>query len=404
MKYVLIIGDGMADRPLAELQGRTVLQAAVTPVMDRLAKAGRVGLVRTVPNGVPAGSDTAILSIFGCDPLVHYTGRSPLEAAGADVFLHEGEVSLRCNLVSVEGGLPGGVMRSHSGGAVEGDEAVALMQALIADPACAAIMAELSMRFALTRSFRHIAVMKGDAEGLQLTPPHDRLGQDVHRHLPAGGCADALLALMMAAQKVLQNHPVNAARAARGAMPVTGVWFWGAGTLVRLPSFLERFGTGGTVSSAVPLVQGIAKLCGLCAPNIRGANGEIDTNYAGKMEAALCGLAGNDFCAVHVEAPDECGHAGDLKGKIRAVEALDERLLAPMTAELSKRFGAFRMLVLPDHPTPIATRTHDASPVPFLLYDSRLDTKEGRTLDEVSAAAGPLVDPGTKLIAMLLEK
>lgn len=408
MKYILIIGDGMADNPVDCLGGKTPLAYAKTPVMDALAAKGEVGNVKNCPDSLPAGSDTAILSIFGADPLHCYTGRSPLEAAATGIQLQPGEVSYRCNMVALEDAALPFVQKkilSHSGGSIEGEESMTLISDLFAHPDFASAAARAGMRVYPAPSFRHIAVQKdADIEGIALLPPHDHLGEVIGPLLPSGNQNASVLAELMAlAHSILDQHPINQARRAAGKLPANGVWFWAEGSAVILDSFVERYHKTGTVISAVPLCHGIANLSGLSVTLVPGATGELETNYEGKVEAAHKALRdGADFAAIHVEAPDECTHNGDLPGKLQAIEWLDARVVGPLTAALDASGEAYRLLILSDHKTLTATRGHDGEPVPYLLYDSRRDTGLGLPYDEQSGAAGPAYADGAAVLMPLL--
>ncbi|MDF2839151.1 MAG: cofactor-independent phosphoglycerate mutase [Evtepia sp.] len=324
MKYILVIGDGMADNPVEELGQKTPLQHAAIPVMDALAARGEVGNVKTCPEGLPAGSDTAILSIFGADPLKYYTGRSPLEAAASGIKLAGGEVSYRCNMVAYEDGdMPFEEKKilSHSGGSIEGEESAMLVKELFSHPEFAAAAEKAGMRVYPALSFRHIAVQSdADIQGISLLPPHDHLGEVIGPLLPSGNSNAVILKdLMKLANQILEHHPINEARRSAGKLPANGVWFWAEGSAVILDSFVEKYQKSGTVISAVPLCHGIANLAGLSITYVDGATGELETNYEGKVEAAMSALrGGQDFAAIHVEAPDECTHNGDLPGKLQA--------------------------------------------------------------------------------------
>ena len=340
MKYILIIGDGMADNPVPALDNKTPLQHAAIPVMDALAAKGEVGSVVNCPAGLPAGSDTAILSIFGADPNLCYTGRSPLEAAATGIQLQPGDVSYRCNMVALEDSdLPFAEKKilSHSGGSIEGDQSIQLITDLFQDPTFAAAAKEAGMVVHPAASFRHIAVQSGASiTGISLLPPHDHLGEVIGPLLPSGNDNAAVLKhLMELAHQVLDHHPINEARRAQGKLPANGVWFWAEGSAVALDSFWDKYHKTGTVISAVPLCFGIARLSGLDIREVEGATGELDTNYEGKVAAALDELhQGKDFVAIHVEAPDECTHNGDLPGKLQAIEWLDSRVVGPLTQAL----------------------------------------------------------------------
>lgn len=411
MKYILIIGDGMADNAVESLGGKTPLQAAKKPCIDRLAARGEVGNVKNVPDGMPAGSDTAILSIFGCDPKRYFTGRAPMEAAASGIQLQPGDVAYRCNMVCYEDGeMPFAEKRilSHSAGSIEGEESIALVQALWNDPAFQKAADAAGMRIYPDPSFRHIAVQShADVAGIRLIPPHDHLGETIGALLPAG-CENAavLRDLMMLAHEILDHHPINDARRAAGKLPANGIWFWAEGTAVALPNFYENYGKKGGVISAVPLCHGIAVLTGLDVIHVDGATGELETNYEGKVTAAVqCLKDGADFAAIHVEAPDECTHNGDLEGKLQAIEWLDSRVTAPLLAQLEKEaLGPYRLLMLSDHKTLTATRGHDGDPVPYLLYDSRSDSGFGGVYDETTGMAGRCVKAGTALMDMLFEQ
>lgn len=408
MKYVLVIGDGMADNPVAALRGKTPLEHVSKPCIDSLAARGTVGLVKNCPQGLPPGSDTAILSIFGHDPRVCYTGRSPLEAAASGIVLAPGDVSYRCNMVALEDGeKPFGEKKilSHSGGSIEGAESMELIEALVAHPEFAAAAQAAGMRVHPAPSFRHIAVQTGaDIAGIRLIPPHDHLGEVIGPLLPSGCPNAAVLGDLMAmAHRLLDRHPVNEARRKAGKLPANGVWFWAEGTGVVLPSFGEKYHKKGTVISAVPLCHGIARLSGLDVTMVEGATGELDTNYEGKAQAAVEALCGGyDFAAIHVEAPDECTHNGDLAGKLQAIGWLDSRTVAPLVVGLEAAGEDFRLLLLSDHKTLTDTRGHDGDPVPFLLYDSRRDTGGGRTYTEAEGLAGPFYEDGSDILMPLL--
>ena len=407
MKYIILIGDGMADNPVPELGGLTPLEAAKTPTMDELAARSVVGQVRTVPIVSVPGSDTAILSICGYDPRSYYTGRAPLEAAGAGVSLVAGDVAYRCNMVSLEGEnvYENKIIVSHNGGSIDGETAKILMRDLLAEPAFAEVMERAKMRIEVSPSFRHIAVQSGaEVSGLATIPPHDHLGEETGALMPKGGPSKELTELMRLSHEFLKGHPENEQRIAKGKLPANGLWFWAEGTVAALPSFAELFGKTGFVVSAVPLVWGIGALAGLDKTIVPGANGELDTNYEGKAKAVISGLkSGYDFALMHIEAPDECTHMGDLSGKIEAIQRLDERALRPLLQGLDKLGDDYRLVILSDHKTLTSTRGHDGDPVPFLLYDSREDVSGPARYIEKNATAVAL-EEGTELISVLFEK
>ncbi len=405
MKYLMVIGDGMADKPLNVLHNKTPLGYLDLPAMDKLA-GSETGTALTVPEGVTPGSDTAILNIFGYDPRKCYTGRSVLEAAGVGVLLHEGEVSLRVNLCSVENTANGLVIRSHNGGSVEGDEAETLMHDLMSHPDYQAIAGKMGLFITVSRSFRHIGVLHGPVPKdavFSLTEPHNVLDQTVDNYWPKGHLSLEIEALMRVSFSILDSHPINASRRKRGLLPANMVWPWGPGRAIQLPSFQEKYGHFGPVVSAVPLVWGIAALAGLKTPKVEGATGDLDTNYQGKVEAVISALqAGDDFAVLHVEAPDEMSHAGDIEKKLEAIIRLDQRVIAPLLEKLPA-LGDFRLLVLSDHLTLLSTKGHDGSPVPWALYDSRRPGAPGK-LDEETAAKGLYLKEGTQIMAHLFEQ
>ena len=410
MKYILVIGDGMADNPVPELDGKTPLEAVDTPAIDALARGGMLGSVRTVPRELPPGSDTAILSIFGCDPRRYFTGRSPLEAAGCGVALEPGCASFRCNMVCLEDGdKPFGEKKilSHNAGSIDGETSMAIITELCADPEFHAALEAAGMTIAPTPSFRHIAQQRGgDIRGLVATPPHDILGQEIGKYEFSGNeNAEVLWKLMELANKKLEHLPRNEARRAQGKKPANGIWFWAEGTAVALPSFVARYGCGGSVISAVPLVHGIGALVGLKPITVEGATGEVDTNYAGKLQAAKDALAaGDQFLCVHLKAPDESTHNGSLSDKCLAIRQLDELIVAPLVAWLKEQHMDFRLLLLSDHKTLMSTRTHDGDPVPFLIYDSTA-VKDGTLgYTEKNGEQGVFVEDGVELMNLLFEK
>jgi len=418
MKFVLIIGDGMADDPLAELGGKTPLQYANIPAMDMLAGSGVFGNVLTVPEGMSAGSDTAILSIFGCDPRSCFAGRAPLEAAAMGIKLSLGDVAYRCNMISIESGaglFDNKKIVSHSSGAINGAQSDELIRDLFADPVFKVAADNAGIKIYPGSSFRHIAVQvsqdKGKTRGsspclplVLLTPPHDHIGECVGQYLPTGGeNAQVLEKLIRMSYDFLDKHPINIKRRADGKLPADCIWFWAEGTAVELPNFYEKYGKTGSVISAVPLCQGIGVLIGLDKVVVEGATGELYTNYEGKTDAALKALETHDFAVIHIEAPDECTHNGDLKGKIQAVEWIDSRVIAPLIKRLDLIGDDYRMLVLSDHRTLSSTRGHAGGPVPYVIYDSRFSKNTGLKFSEEDAAKGEFITDGTKLPEILFD-
>lgn len=407
MKYLLFIGDGMADNPVPALGGKTPLEYADIPTIDSLCAKGVLGSVVNCPKGLPAGSDTAITSIFGCDPRKYYTGRAPLEAAATGIQLHPGDIAYRCNMVAFEDGdMPFEEKRilSHSAGSIEGDVSDEIVTALFADSDFAAAARAAGMLVHPGHSFRHIAVQSGaSAEGMKLLPPHDHLGEKIGPLLPSGGSNGPVLrSLMELAHRILDHHPLNEARRAAGKLPANGVWFWAEGTAVELPCFVDQFGHRGGVVSAVPLCHGIAALTGLEPVFVEGATGELDTNLENKVAAVLKVLETYDFAALHVEAPDECTHNGDLKGKLQSIEWLDSRCMKPLVEAFNARGWDYRILLLSDHKTLTSTRGHDGDPVPFMLYDSTVDTGLGLSYSERNGLKGPLYPDGANSCMKLL--
>lgn len=399
----------MADNPVPELGGKTPLEAAKKPHIDALAAKSKLGSVLTVPVHQPPGSDTAILSIFGCDPNLYFTGRSPLEAAGCGIQVQPGDVSYRCNMVALEDTSKPFQQKkilSHNAGSIDGEVSMELITWLFADPAFKAAADAIHMRVEPTPSFRHIAIQAGgDTKGMCATPPHDILGREIGPYALHGNeNAEKLWDLMALANQKLENHPYNARRRAEGKLPANGIWFWAEGTAVQLPNFVETYHKNGSVISAVPLVHGIGSLTGLKMVSVEGATGETETNYEGKVQAAVdCLKDGDDFVCIHVEAPDEATHNGKLDEKILSIGYLDSRVVAPLMEKLEQAGMPYRILLLSDHKTLMSTRTHDGDPVPFLIYDSTKPADTGLGYTEQNGEKGPYVDAGTKLMGMLFE-
>ena len=433
MKYFLVIGDGMADNAIPSLGNRTPLEYAKHPVIDSLAARGEVGSVINCPKPLPAGSETAILSIFGCDPLKYFSGRSPMEAAALGIPLHAGDACYRCNLVTMESGdMPYEEKRilSHSAGSISGEDAKRVVLALTADPEFAAALKNARMEIPPVPTFRPLAVQHaGNFVGIRFIPPHDHLGEKCGPLLPraaetpgaagttgnaaetadgseirsAAARAAVFTELQRMANRILEHHPLNDARRAAGKMPANGIWFWAEGTALRLPDFKEEYGCSGAVVSAVPICHGIGVLRGLEMVEVEGATGEIDTNFEGKMEAAWRKLNEYDFVCLHLEAPDECTHNGDLPGKLQSIEWLDSRLVAPIVRRMDEAGMDYRILLLSDHKTLTSTRGHDGDPVPYLIFDSRADTHRGGVYNEAEGLKGPMEPHGHRLLRKLFE-
>ena len=380
MKYVIVLGDGMAGEPLEELGGCTTLEAASTPFLDKLAPVSEQGLAWMVPEGMAPGSDTANLSVLGYNPRECYTGRSPLEALSIGVPLGGTDVAFRCNLVTLSGDGPLETQRilDHSAGEISTEEADVLIQDLKKE------LEQEHLHFYTGTSYRHLLVWEGGKQE-ELTPPHDILGETVGPYLPE---TPQLLEMMQKGRKLLEQHPLNRKRRQEGKNPANSIWFWGAGTRPALESFEKRTGKKGVMISAVDLLKGIAAGTGMERSAVEGTTGGLDTNYRGKALAAVKALTedGADLAYIHVEAPDEMGHQGNAKDKMTAIERLDREVIQTVAEELEKAGKDFRLLVLPDHPTPVALRTNTAGPVPWLLYDSRKAVKGESTYSEKNAA------------------
>ena len=400
MKYVIVLSDGMAGRPLEELGGKTTLEAAKTPVMDRLAVNAEIGMAAMVPEGLAPGSDTANLSVMGYDPKIYYTGRSPLEALSIGVDMAADDVSFRCNIVTLseeEGAYENRTIIDHSSDEISTEDAAVLVEALKEG------LAREGYEFYVGTSYRHLLIWK-QGQVVELTPPHDILPRRIGDYLPK----DAVLREMMEkSYEILEHHPINEERRKKGLNPANSAWFWGAGTRPALTSFEEKTGKKGVMISAVDLLKGIAVGAGMDKVLVEGANGGLHTNYEGKAQAAVDALTkdGYDFAYVHVEAPDEMGHQGSITDKIQAIENVDGRVLGPIVDGLEKAGEEYRILVLPDHPTPICVRTHTGEPIPYLLYDSRKAVAGITEYNEKEAAQSEERWPdGYRLIEHLLEE
>jgi 2,3-bisphosphoglycerate-independent phosphoglycerate mutase len=391
MKYLFLVGDGMADELLPQLKNRTPLEASDIPNMRRLAREGRVGMCRTIPQGMPPGSDVANLSLLGFNPAECYTGRGPLEAAAIGIRLEKEDYAFRCNLVTVQRGK----MKDYSAGHISTKEAEELISLLSAE------LADDEVRFYAGVDYRHICVLRGSYGALRCTPPHDITDTSIDAHLPEGEGSAKVCSLMESSKRLLKNSDVNHRRVGEGKLPATQIWLWGQGKKPELTSFARKFGVHGSVISAVDLVRGLGVLAGLEVIHVEGATGFVDTNYEGKADAALKSLEKNDFVFIHVEAPDEAGHLGNLELKMKAIEDLDRRLLGRLLKAMP---GSFRILVMPDHPTPVRIKTHSADPVPFVLWGQDIRSNGAGGYSEREASATCLfVARGYELITMLFE-
>ena len=401
MKYVVVLGDGMADYPVDELGGKTPLDVANHPAMDYLAQNGEFGLVQTVPEGMKPGSDTANLSVFGYDPRVYYSGRSPLEAASLGIALSGEDVTYRCNFVTLSGGgdLEQATMADYSAGEISSKEAAELAAFLNER------LADESVRLYPGFSYRHCLVMRHADEGAELTPPHDFSGKPALGRLPKGRNADVLLRWMRTAYELLKEHPVNQARVARGENPANAIWFWGEGRKPALMPFAEKTGLSGAVVSAVDLVQGIGRCADMRVLHVEGATGTYTTNFSGKMQAALDALNnGCDYVYIHVEAPDECGHHHQVREKVYSIEQIDEKILMPLLHRLGESGEKFTILLMPDHPTPLSLMTHVSDPVPYVLYRcGDAANRRARYCEQDANATGVFVEAGHTLIDRMLK-
>lgn len=399
MKYIVVLGDGMADEPLEALGGKTPLEYAQTPCMDSLASMGHMGLVQNVPSGMAPGSDVANLSVLGYDPKRSYSGRSPLEALSVGVKMEPDDVIFRTNIVTLTEEEPYAekTILDHSSGEIATKDADVLMDAIRS-----AFNSE-TVQFYTGTSYRHIMVWK-KGKLVSLEPPHDHLGTQIGPWLPK---EPMLREMMEESFPILNAHPMNLARAEAGKHKANSLWFWGAGTKPSLQNFEEKTGLKGAMISAVDLLKGIAVGAGMKVYQVPGATGSLDTNYEGKAQAAVKALLedGCDFVYIHVEAPDEMGHQGLIHEKVQSIEYLDQRLIALVKKAMDDSGEDYRMLILPDHPTPIRVRTHTGSPVPFLLYDSTHPEKKKAKYSEAEAAATEDFEPdGYKLIDRLIQK
>lgn len=372
MKYIVILGDGWADYP--DENGETPLSLAKKPNIDAIAKMSVCGLTKTVPDGMKPGSDVANMAVMGYDPAVYYTGRSPLEAASMGIELGADDVTYRCNLVSLggNGAYDTLTMKDYSAGELDTESAKKLIEELNA-----AGIVPSGCELHAGVSYRHCLVRRHGKTGAELTPPHDISGKVISPYLPKGAYADELLAFQKSSMKVLAGSEINAERRAKNVNTADGCWLWGEGTRPSFKPFKELYGLKGAVISAVDLVKGLGIVAGMDSIDVEGACGTINTNFAGKAAAALEAAKTHDFVYLHMEAPDECGHQGDKAGKIRSIELIDSLVVGPIFAEMTKRKERFKMLITPDHPTPLALRTHVGDPVPFVMYDS------GRKIDGI---------------------
>ncbi|WAC07105.1 MAG: cofactor-independent phosphoglycerate mutase [Thermodesulfobacteriota bacterium] len=395
MKYIVLLGDGMADYPLPELGEKTPLMVAKTPFMDFLAQKGVLGRVQTVPKGLTPGSDVANLSVMGYDPAVFYPGRAPLEAASMKIPLGANDVAFRCNLVTLTDKNGQLFMEDYSAGHIANKDAHAIIK-ILNDA-----LSDEQFSFYPGVSYRHLMIWKSGNSGLKTTPPHDITGKEIGPYLPQGNGSEILKDLMAKSKKILLNASVNERRKQKGDKEVSSIWLWGQGKSITIPSFKKKYDCSGAVISAVDLIKGIGLSAGLEPIDVPGATGFLDTNYYGKAEYAINALHEKDFVFVHVEAPDEAAHNGNIRDKIKAIEDFDEKVVGTVLTKI-KQFSSYRVLVLPDHATPIQLKTHASDPVPFVIYPSPEDVVQQKlspSFDEESAANTGLFFPqGHKLM------
>lgn len=403
MKYIVILGDGMADYPVDYFDGKTILEVANKPTIDYMAEHGEMGMCKTVQEGMKPGSDVANLSVMGYDTAKCYTGRSPLEAASIGVDMKDDDVTFRTNLVTLsdEENYEDKTMLDYSAGEITTEESTQLIEAVAKE------LDTESIKFYPGISYRHLCVWNGGSTNVELTPPHDISDRCVGEYLPKGEGADKLYEMMKASEKILRNHPVNIKRVEKGLNPATSIWVWGEGTKPSVDNFYEKYGVRGAVISAVDLIKGIAKCAGMESIDVEGATGNCETNWQGKADAALDALLrGNDFVYVHMEAPDEMGHQGKPEKKKEAVETIDRVVVKFLKEELEKRGIDYRMLIMPDHPTPISLKTHVSDPVPYIIYDST-DNSSGSGLkytEKNGESTGIYIEKGYTLMDKFLQK
>lgn len=400
MKYVIVLGDGMADEPIESLGGKTPLAYAKTEAMDKLSKKGEIGLVHTIPDGMKPGSDTANLSVLGYDPKIYYSGRSPLEALSIGVPMKDTDIALRCNIVTIsDDDVPfeEKIIIDHSSSEIETEDCAVLLNEV------RKAMENETYRFYVGTSYRHCLIWdKGEV--VDLVQPHDVLEQKIGPNLPED---PVLRSMMEKSYEILKDHPLNIERKKQGLNPANCCWFWGAGTKPMVSNFEEKTGKKGVMISAVDLLKGIAVGAGMKVVEVPGANGGLHTNYTGKKDAAVKALTedGYDFAYIHVEAPDEMGHQGSVERKVKAIENLDEFIIGPLVEEMKAKGEDVRVLILPDHPTPIRVRTHTADDVPYLLYDSTAEEDHTWDYNEADAtASGNRVKKGHEIIDVLFSK
>lgn len=399
MKYLVMLGDGMADLPVKELGDKTPLQRAFKPNIDKLAKMGIIGMVKTVPDHIAPGSDVANMSVLGFDPDVFYTGRSPLEAVSMGIKMSDTDMAIRCNLVTLSESedYENKTMLDYSSDEITTDEASQLIQYLDKH------IGTSTMKFYSGISYRHCLIWDNGKNNLKCTPPHDILDKKITSFLPASNNSMVLLDLMKKSYDLLVNHPINVSRREKGLNPANSIWLWGEGRKPALGSFFDTYNLKGAVVSAVDLIKGLGICAGMKSLNVEGATGNIHTNYEGKAQAAIDFFSnGGDFVFVHVEAPDECGHRYEIDNKVKAIELIDSKIMAPILDYLYKQ-GDFKVMVLPDHPTPLCYRTHTHDAVPFLIFDNNdIKNNDLKYCEEDAKSTGLYVEKGHNLMKSFL--
>ncbi len=395
MKYAIIIMDGAADEPLAELNGQTVLQKAHTPNTDWISSNGRLGLVYNVPNGFAPGSDIALMSVLGYDPNKYYSGRAPLEAAAKSISTGVHDWIFRCNLVTVADE----VMQDYSAGHIGSTEAATLIDTLND------ALGTEQITFYAGVGYRHLMVYRNEEFDIESMPPHDIMDQPISKNLPRGKKAKELVKIMEQAEKILAEHEINKVRQDLGENPATNIWLWGQGKRPQMDGFRQRFGIKGSVITGVDLMRGLGKLTGMKVIEVEGATGYLDTNYAGKGQNAITALADHDLIVVHIEAPDEAGHGAMVESKVESIEKIDNMITGPMLKWLQEQEDGYRIMVLPDHPTPVRLRTHTSEPVPFAMAGADINSASRRPYSEKDAEENGLkIEKGHDLMEFFLKK
>lgn len=403
MKYLILVPDGAGDENIEALGNKTPLEVADIQTINNLAHRGTIGMVKTIPPGVAPGSDAANLSVMGYDPAVYLTGRSPLEAASIGIDMSDTDVAFRTNIITLtgEGDYEELIITDHSSGDISTEEADQLIQAVNE------AFSDEKIKFYTGVSYRHCMIVHNGSTEYDLTPPHDVLTQRVGDHLPKGEGSEFITEMMKKSYDILKDHPVNKARIAKGLNPANTLWIWGQGKKPSLSSFYDKYGIKGTAISAVDLIKGIAICAGLNSVDVEGATGTLHTNFDGKAQAAIREFRdGKDFVYMHLEGPDECSHQGDRDGKIECMQSIDSKVLKPILDALDEDGEDYRVLIVPDHRTPLAIRTHSATPVPFVIYDSRNEQPydEAKTFCEKAGEKGMYFDSGFELADYFFEK